>query len=101
MVEKLKKALLFILSAPGNLVIFPIKLYRKYVSPYKTSPSCRFSPTCSEYAVLAVKEWGAVCGGALTLWRILRCNPFCRGGEDPVPKNPIKERLRRKKDRTN
>ncbi|MDD6265135.1 MAG: membrane protein insertion efficiency factor YidD [Clostridia bacterium] len=67
------------------LFIGLIKLYRKYISPYK-KPCCRFTPSCSQYAVEAFSEWGAVCGLGLTVWRVLRCNPFGKGGYDPVPK---------------
>ena len=48
-------------------------------------PSCRFTPTCSEYAMEAIQKHGAWKGGLLAIWRILRCNPFCKGGYDPVP----------------
>lgn len=63
-----------------------IKLYQKYLSPLKGTASCRFTPTCSEYAIQALSEWGVVIGTVLTVWRILRCNPFCKGGHDPVPR---------------
>ncbi|MBO4693917.1 MAG: membrane protein insertion efficiency factor YidD [Clostridia bacterium] len=66
------------------LLIWLIKVYRKAISPLKL-PSCRFDPTCSEYAVEALKVHGLIKGGALSFWRILRCNPFCKGGYDPVP----------------
>lgn len=68
----------------------PVKLYRKYLSPLKPTPTCRFTPTCSQYAIDAVREWGIAAGTVLTLFRIVRCNPFSKGGEDPVPKNPFK-----------
>lgn len=66
--------------------IFILKLYRKYVSPLKRAPSCRFTPSCSQYAIEALEEWGLICGTALAIWRVLRCNPFSDGGYDPVPK---------------
>lgn len=72
-----------------NICIFLIKLYRKYISPLKP-PCCRFTPTCSQYALDAFSEWGFLRGFWLTLLRILRCHPFCRGGNDPVPPNPKK-----------
>lgn len=68
----------------------PVKLYRKYLSPLKPTPTCRFTPSCSQYAIDAVREWGIVLGIVLTLFRIVRCNPFSKGGDDPVPKNPFK-----------
>lgn len=70
----------------------PVKLYRKYLSPLKPTPTCRFTPSCSQYAIDAVREWGIVVGTVLTLFRIVRCNPFSKGGDDPVPHNPFKRR---------
>jgi len=67
------------------LVLLPVHLYRVALSPLKRGPSCRFLPTCSEYAITAVSQRGIVVGGALATWRILRCNPLCHGGHDPVP----------------
>ena len=66
--------------------VFLIRLYQKYLSPLKGAPSCRFTPTCSEYAVQAFTEWGVIVGFALSLWRLVRCNPYSKGGYDPVPK---------------
>ena len=68
-----------------RLLIILIKLYRKYISPLKRYPSCRYIPTCSQYAIKAVYKYGAIKGGLLALWRIIRCNPFSKGGYDPVP----------------
>ena len=62
-----------------------IKFYRKYVSGLKAAPTCKYIPTCSEYGIQAIEKYGAFKGGLLTLWRILRCNPFSKGGYDPVP----------------
>lgn len=67
------------------ICIFIIRLYRKFISPLKQNPSCRFTPTCSAYALEAFQKRGFFVGFALTVWRILRCNPFCTGGYDPVP----------------
>ena len=62
-----------------------IRFYRKYISPCKP-PCCRFVPTCSEYAYEAISKYGAIKGGVLALWRLLRCNPFNDGNIfDPVP----------------
>ena len=61
-----------------------IKFYKKCISPY-TSPCCKYIPTCSQYALEAIERFGAFKGGFLSLWRILRCNPFSKGGFDPVP----------------
>lgn len=62
-----------------------IKLYRTVLSPLKGRATCRFVPTCSEYAYEAYKVHGFFKGTALTVWRVLRCNPFGKGGFDPVP----------------
>jgi len=67
------------------VVLLPVALYRRVLSPMKRVPTCRFMPTCSEYAIDAVHERGIVVGSALAVWRILRCNPLCRGGYDPGP----------------
>jgi putative membrane protein insertion efficiency factor len=66
------------------------EVYGRWVSPLLhsvggVSGACRFQPTCSEYASVAVARHGVLYGAALALWRLLRCNPFCRGGFDPVP----------------
>jgi putative membrane protein insertion efficiency factor len=66
-----------------HVLIYLIKLYQKFISPM-FAPSCRFYPTCSEYAVQAITKYGALKGGAKATWRILRCNPFNKGGIDPV-----------------
>ncbi|WP_130608140.1 membrane protein insertion efficiency factor YidD [Cohnella abietis] len=62
----------------------PIRFYRKFISPL-TPPSCRFLPTCSEYALEAIEVHGAVKGSYLAVRRIGKCHPFHRGGYDPVP----------------
>ncbi|NQT32119.1 MAG: membrane protein insertion efficiency factor YidD [Candidatus Omnitrophica bacterium] len=64
-----------------------IGIYRSYISPF-TIKSCRHHPTCSEYAEQALREFGVFKGSAKTAWRILRCNPFSRGGYDPVIRDP-------------
>ncbi|NLM00186.1 MAG: membrane protein insertion efficiency factor YidD [Treponema sp.] len=61
-----------------------IKLYQRYISPC-FPPSCRYYPTCSSFALEALYKYGAVKGLYLSVCRILRCHPFCRGGYDPVP----------------
>lgn len=67
-----------------NFFIFFIDLYKKYISPYKGF-SCPYCPTCSDYGKQAIYKYGVLKGGSLTLWRILRCNPFSKGGIDEVP----------------
>ena len=61
-----------------------IRLYQKYISPWKRYGHCKY-PTCSNYAIEAYQKYGFFKGTALTVWRILRCNPFSKGGYDPVP----------------
>ena len=65
--------------------ISSIKFYRKYLSPLKKHATCIYTPTCSKYAIEAIEKYGAFKGGFMALWRILRCNPFSKGGYDPVP----------------
>ena len=67
-----------------KLFLIIIKFYRKYISPMK-STKCPYIPSCSEYGMEAIEKYGALKGGALALWRIIRCNPFSKGGYDPVP----------------
>lgn len=67
-----------------TLLIAMIRGYKKYISPALPN-ACRFSPTCSEYAMQALEEWVVIRGLGLAIWRILRCNPLCKGGYDPVP----------------
>lgn len=62
----------------------PLRFYRRFLSPLKP-PMCRFSPTCSQYAIEAVETHGVLRGGGLLLWRLARCHPLCKGGHDPVP----------------
>ncbi|SDK26081.1 hypothetical protein SAMN04487820_10611 [Actinopolyspora mzabensis] len=74
-------------TRPGPLawlLSLPIHVYRKVVSPI-LPPTCRFYPSCSAYAVEALRVHGALRGGWLTLWRLLRCGPWHPGGIDPVP----------------
>jgi uncharacterized protein len=67
------------------LVLLPVRFYRRVLSPMKRGPSCRYLPTCSEYALDAVKQRGILVGIYLSISRVLRCHPFARGGYDPVP----------------
>ena len=62
-----------------------IRIYQKYLSPLKVYTHCIYTPTCSEYAAQAIQKYGVLKGGLLAFWRILRCNPFAKGGYDPVP----------------
>lgn len=67
-----------------RLLIFPIVLYRRFISPL-TPPACRFTPTCSQYAIEAIEKHGAIKGTWLAVRRILRCHPWGGSGYDPVP----------------
>ncbi|MDD2269418.1 MAG: membrane protein insertion efficiency factor YidD [Eubacteriales bacterium] len=71
-----------------RLFMFPIKLYRRFISPMKP-PTCRFTPTCSQYALEAIEKHGVIVGLALSTARIIRCNPYSKGGQDPVPEKPL------------
>ena len=68
-------------------LIAVVKFYQLCISPF-TPPSCRFTPTCSQYAYEAILKWGVVVGILLGSWRILRCNPLSKGGFDKVPDKP-------------
>ena len=76
-----------------HVMIWLVRLYQKFISPLKPA-CCRFTPTCSQYAVEAFTKRGFFVGFGLTVWRILRCNPFSKGGYDPVPEKK-KRGLRR------
>ena len=67
-----------------------IRFYRKHLSKLKPAPTCRFTPTCSAYALEAFEKRGFFAGMALTLWRILRCSPLSPAGYDPVPQAGFK-----------
>ena len=66
------------------LLVLPIRFYQTCISPL-TPPSCRFTPTCSQYAKEAILKHGPIKGLRLAIWRILRCNPWGGSGYDPVP----------------
>lgn len=70
-------------------LLWLIHFYRRQLSPRKGGPCCRYFPTCSQYAVTAIERYGAFKGGRMAAWRILRCNPFSKGGYDPVPEDPL------------
>lgn len=72
-----------------HVMIWLISLYRKIISPLKP-PCCRFTPTCSAYALEAFKKRGFFVGFILTVGRVFRCNPFCKGGYDPVPERGLR-----------
>ena len=67
-----------------RLMLSLIRFYKKAISPYRQN-CCIFVPSCSQYAIEAIEKYGALRGGWLTFKRLLRCNPFSKGGYDPVP----------------
>jgi putative membrane protein insertion efficiency factor len=79
-------------SCAGNvnvltkLILWLLRLYKRWLSPL-LGPSCRFHPSCSDYARIAVTRFGPWRGSLLAGWRLLRCQPLCTGGEDPVPEH--------------
>ncbi|MDX9949733.1 MAG: membrane protein insertion efficiency factor YidD [Candidatus Syntrophosphaera sp.] len=78
------KCLIQVFRLPNLLFIGIINLYKKVVSPILPSV-CRFEPSCSEYGRQAFRKYNFFKAFGLTAWRILRCNPFCKGGYDPLP----------------
>jgi putative membrane protein insertion efficiency factor len=77
----LEKPVVF--SEMRRLAVGPIKVYQRFVSPM-LPPSCRYWPSCSEYVLQAIQKHGLLKGGLLGAWRIIRCNPWSKGGIDPV-----------------
>lgn len=76
----------FLLKLPANLMLLLIKFYQKVISPYiLPGAHCRFTPTCSEYGRQAYVKYGFFKGSYLLIRRLLRCQPFCKGGYDPLP----------------
>ncbi|PKQ29851.1 MAG: membrane protein insertion efficiency factor YidD [Actinobacteria bacterium HGW-Actinobacteria-10] len=72
------------LRLPGKIAVMLIRIYQKMVSPL-FPPSCRFTPTCSSYAITSIERYGAMRGGWMAIRRISRCHPWNPGGFDPVP----------------
>jgi putative membrane protein insertion efficiency factor len=70
-------------AAAREVAVAPIKLYQRLISPVMPR-RCRFAPSCSDYALDAIREYGIIRGAILAGWRLLRCNPFSHGGFDPV-----------------
>jgi hypothetical protein len=79
----------------GQMILRGIRFYQRGISPY-TGASCRFTPTCSEYAAVAIDRYGAGRGGWLAFKRLLRCRPFARWGHDPVPEEVDAAHLNRR-----
>ena len=77
-------AVYFAIRLPARMATALLSAYKRYISP-ALPPSCRYTPTCSEYAQEAVARYGILYGGLLAAWRLVRCNPLAKGGYDPVP----------------
>ncbi|MGD0098289.1 MAG: membrane protein insertion efficiency factor YidD [Terracidiphilus sp.] len=80
-----------------RLLLATLEFYRRWISPaiHSLQPGgCRYLPTCSEYASIAIATHGPLRGSAMAVWRLLRCNPFVRGGLDPVPSAANPRQLR-------
>jgi putative membrane protein insertion efficiency factor len=73
-----------------SLALRLLRLYKRWISP-AFPPSCRYVPTCSEYAMEAVERYGTLRGGVMAAWRLLRCHPFAKGGYDPVADDPARK----------
>ena len=86
---RLERAAHVVVRLPARRVLFLVRLYQRYVSPMRP-PTCKYYPSCSQYAVIAIGRHGLLRGSALAAWRLLRCNPWSRGGVDDVP--PARER---------
>jgi len=67
-----------------TVLTWVIRFYQIFLSPLKGRRTCRFYPTCSEYALQAIRKYGVIKGGIKAVWRLLRCNPFNPGGYDPL-----------------
>lgn len=76
------------ISLPRRLMMRAVSFYRNKISPKKPRPTCKYYPCCSEYAYRAYETHGFFAATLLSLWRILRCNPFSHGGIDYVPGTP-------------
>ncbi|HKW16561.1 MAG TPA: membrane protein insertion efficiency factor YidD [Terriglobales bacterium] len=82
--QALGSGLQVIAELPSAILLFGLSLYKRLISPFFL-PACRYVPTCSEYAAEAIVKHGAIRGTLMGAWRLLRCNPFVKGGFDPVP----------------
>lgn len=82
---RLRDMPLKVVFIPRLIALSFIRLYQMTVSQLLPADTCRFYPSCSHYGYQAIYKYGLIKGGALAVWRVLRCNPFNRGGFDPVP----------------
>ncbi len=89
MKQEMLQCLKFLWRLPRLVLMLPIRFYRRFISP-SLPPACRFTPTCSQYALEAIERFGVLKGGFLAVRRILKCHPFHPGGYDPVPPRSTK-----------
>lgn len=82
----MKHALSLVYRLPQLVLMGLVKAYRLLLSPWLGS-ACRFEPTCSAYSLKALEQHGAIAGSTLTIYRLLRCQPWCQGGHEPVPQH--------------
>ena len=82
---RIKDLPLTVWNIPRLLVLLLIRTYQKVISPGLPANTCRYYPSCSHYSYQAVYKYGLFKGGGMSIWRLLRCNPYSRGGYDPVP----------------
>ena len=87
--NRVEHATQVVVRMPARLALLVLRLYQRYVSPLRP-PTCKYYPSCSQYAVIAIGRHGLLRGSGLAAWRLLRCNPWSRGGVDDVP--PARER---------
>ena len=80
----MKRIIRFIIKLPANILILLIKIYQYTLSPF-IGRNCRYTPTCSNYGIEAIRKYGAIKGGWLTIKRVASCNPWGGSGYDPVP----------------
>lgn len=78
------------MTSPRDLCLRAIRWYQRVLSPRKPYPTCKYYPSCSAYAYTAIERFGVIRGGLLAAWRLLRCNPFSKGGVDYVPEKKEK-----------
>ena len=83
MIKHISRALRVLTAPLAALVIWTVRGYQKYISPLLPA-SCKYRPSCSQYMIEALRKKGFVVGFLMGCWRVLRCNPFSRGGYDPV-----------------
>lgn len=84
MKDRALRAARLVVRLPGLGVLALLRFYQRWISPMRP-PTCKYYPSCSQYAVIAIGRHGLLRGAALATWRLLRCNPWSRGGVDDVP----------------